>query len=142
MMQKAVNAEAKIDLNSSIMVRDLDICCPRSYHPSHTTSTNSKVQTLEIITKEFYTKETSIKEIKSANSKIPVLPYSNKPIKPHCQEMKKKYRKKKQDQKKFTLAIRDNAIKNEKKKSDKNYYNYLKKGHYAQNCPESPKNQC
>ena len=38
MMQKAVNAEAKTVLRSSIMVQDSDARCPRSHRPSHNTS--------------------------------------------------------------------------------------------------------
>ena len=43
MVQKAVNAEAKAGLKSSIMVRDSDIHCPRDHRPSN--STALKVQT-------------------------------------------------------------------------------------------------
>ena len=43
MVQKAVNAEAKTGLRSSIRVRDLDAHCPRGHRPSHNTSL--KVQT-------------------------------------------------------------------------------------------------
>ena len=43
MVQRAVNAEAKAGLRSSIMVRDADSRCPRGHCPSQNTST--KVQT-------------------------------------------------------------------------------------------------
>ena len=42
MMQRAVNAEAKMGLRSSTIIQDLDICYPRGHHPSN--STASKVQ--------------------------------------------------------------------------------------------------
>ena len=43
MVQRAVNAEPKSGLKSSIMVWDSDTHCPRDYRPSHNTS--SKMQT-------------------------------------------------------------------------------------------------
>ena len=43
MVQKAVSAEAKAGLRSSIMVRDLDIRCLKGHRPSN--STAAKVQT-------------------------------------------------------------------------------------------------
>ena len=43
MVQKTVNTEAKTGLKSSIMVRNMDSCCPKSHRPSWNTS--AKVQT-------------------------------------------------------------------------------------------------
>ena len=43
MVQKVVNAEAKLGLKSSTMVWDSNIHCPRGHRPSN--STASKVQT-------------------------------------------------------------------------------------------------
>ena len=51
MVQKAVNAEAKAGLRSTIMVQDSDIRCPQGYCPSKNTA--SKVQTPRKIAKDF-----------------------------------------------------------------------------------------
>ena len=38
MVQKAVNAEAKADLQSSTLVRDSDAHCPSDHRPSNSTA--------------------------------------------------------------------------------------------------------
>ena len=43
MVQKVVNAKAKVGLRPIIMVRDLDIYCPQGHRSSNNTA--SKVQT-------------------------------------------------------------------------------------------------
>ena len=62
MVQKAVNAESKVGLRSSIMVRDSDINCFRDYRLSN--STASKVQTQGTTTKNSYPGELKVKEKK------------------------------------------------------------------------------
>ena len=100
-----------------------------------------KVQTQEITGKKSCTKESKPKEAKSVDVKTLGLPHSNKPIKPNCQEKKKKYQKKKQDYKNSISAMEDNAIEFEKKKGDRKFYNCLKKGYFNRNYPKPPKNQ-
>ena len=43
-MQRAVKAKAKINLRSSIIVQNLDICCSRSYCPSYNTYSKMQIQ--------------------------------------------------------------------------------------------------
>ena len=63
MMQKAVNAEAKVGLKFSTMIWDLNTHCFKSYHPSHNTS--SKLQTQS--SKNFFRlKKPKPKDLKSA----------------------------------------------------------------------------
>ena len=141
-MQRAINAEAKASLKSNIMVRNTDSHCPKDHHPSQ--NTFAKIQIQGLTAKESKPKESRPKKAKAANGKSSTLPRFDEAVKPNCQEKKKEYRKKKQDQKNSSLTIGDNAIESgdEKKKSDEKCYNCLKKGHFARNCPESPKNQC
>ena len=62
-VQKTVNAEAKVDLRSSAMVQDLDIRFPRGHRPS--ISTASKVQTQGTTAKKLCPKESKSKDIKA-----------------------------------------------------------------------------
>ena len=71
-MQKAVNAEAKADLRSSIMVRDADSRCPRGHRLSQNTST--KVQTQGSTAKESKSEESRLKDSKMADKKTPLRP--------------------------------------------------------------------
>ena len=135
-VQKAVNAEAKVGLRSSIIVWNSDARCFRGHRPSHNTS--SKVQTKGTTAKEPRVKEPRPKEAKPANGKAPAPPRSDEPIKPTRQEKKKEYWKKKQDLKNSSLTNGNNPIKG--KKGDRKYYNCQKNGHIARNCPEPPKN--
>ena len=128
--------EAKVGLRSSIIIWDLNARYPKGHCLSHNTSL--KVQIQETTAKESRTKESRPKEIKQANGKTPALPRSDEPAKLNCQEKKKKYGKKKQDQKNSFPAIGDNAIKS--KKSDKKYYNCQKKCHISRNYPKPLKN--
>ena len=141
MVQKAVNAEAKAGLKSSIMVRDADSRCPRGHRPSQNTST--KVQTQGSTAKESKPEESRPKELKLANEKTPAPPRTNEPRKTSRQDKKKEYLKKKRDRKNSIPAIGDNAIKGEKKQSNRGNrkcYNCQKKGHFARNYLELPKN--
>ena len=142
-MQKTVNVEAKASLRSSIMVRDVDSRCLRGHRLSQNTST--KVQTQGSTAKKCKPKESRPKDLKLANGKTPAPPCINEPEKISRQDKKKEYTKKKRDRKNSTPATRDNAIKGEKKQNDQGdekCYNCQKKGHFARNCPESPKNYC
>ena len=141
MVQRAVNAEAKAGLRSSIMVRDADSRCPRGHRPSQNTST--KVQTQGLTAKESKPKESRPKESKPADGKTPAPPRTDEPGKTSRQNKKKEYLKKKRDRKNSTPATGDNAIEGEKKRNDRGdgkCYNCQKKGHFARNCPEPPKN--
>ena len=85
------------------------------------------------------------KDLKPANRKTPALPCTNEPRKTSRQDKKKCYLKKKRDRKNSIPAIKDNAIEGEKKWNnwgDGKCYNCQKKGYFARNCPETPKNSC
>ena len=77
MVQKAVNAEAKAGLRSSIMVRDVDSRCPRGHRPSQNTST--KVQTQGSTAKKSKPEEFRPKESKPADGKTPAPPRTDEP---------------------------------------------------------------
>ena len=85
MVQRAVNAEAKASLRSSIMIKELDVRCPRGHHPSHNTS--FKVQTQGSSHKD----STRSKEPKPKNPK-PTLSRDNaaEPAKKEDRKEKKK----------------------------------------------------
>ena len=83
------------------------------------------------------------KDLKQADRKTPAPPRINEPGKTSRQDKKKEYLKKKRNRKNSTPAKRDNAIEGEKKRNDQSdgkCYNCQKKGHFAKNCPEPPKN--
>ena len=86
MVQRAVKAEAKTGLRSSIMVWESDTHCPKGHRPSHNTS--SKVQTQETTAKEPCTKESKPKKVKSTDGKVSTLSHSNEPAKPNCKKKK------------------------------------------------------
>ena len=44
MVQRRVNAKAKLGLRSSTMVQDSDIRCSWGHYPSHNTSSNLQIQ--------------------------------------------------------------------------------------------------
>ena len=86
--------------------------------------------------------ESRPKNSKPANGKTPTLSHTNKLGKTFCQDKKKKYFKKKRDQKNSTLAIGDNAIEDEKKQNNQGNgkcYNWQKKSHFARKLPETSK---
>lgn len=68
MVQKTINVEAKIGLESSAMVWDTDSYYPKDYRFSNNTA--SKVQIQKIITKDLYSKEPKVKDPKSALIRI------------------------------------------------------------------------
>ena len=141
MMQRAVNAEAKAGLRSSIMVWDTDSRCSRGHRLSQNTSI--KMQTQDSTAKESKPEESRPKDLKPADGKTLAPPRTNKSEKTFYQDKKKEYFKKKWDQKNSTPATRDNAIEGEKKRNNrgnKKYYNCQKKGHFARNSSEPSKN--
>ena len=95
------------------MVRDADFCYSQGHCPSQNTST--KVKTQGLVVKESKLEESRPKNLKPINEKTPTPPHTKEPGKISCQDKKKKYFKKKRDQKNFTLAKGDNAIEGEKK---------------------------
>ena len=140
-MQRAVTAEAKVGLRSSISVRDTDIRCPRDHRPSQ--NTFAKVQIQGSTTKESKPKESKPKNSKPANEKISTPLRIDELEKTSYQDKKKEYLKKKQNRKNSTPATGDNAIEGENKRNNRDngkYYNCLKKGHYTRNYLEPPKN--
>ena len=129
-VQRTVNAEAKADLRSSIMVRESDARCPRGYYPSHNTSL--KVQTQETTAKEPRTKESRPKEAKLTNGKNLALPHSKsaEPGKTSCTDKRREYlekKKQKRDRKNNTPATEDNPnaieVGEKKKRGNNRYYN-------------------
>ena len=83
MMLKVVNAEAKVGLRSSTMVRKSDACCPRGHRPSH--NTFSKVQT-QGSKDSFRSKEPKSKDLKPA----PLFDDAAEPAKKKFRNEKKK----------------------------------------------------
>ena len=134
-VQKAVNAKAKVGLRSSTIVRNLNACCPRSHRSSY--NTLLKVQTQS--SKDFFcSKELKPKNLKSA------LPYDNmaEPAKKQGEMKKRSWRQKRKhtrERKEQFLATNVN-IKASKKKIKTRCFNCNKKGHYINNCTK-PKNQ-
>ena len=151
MVQRAVNAEAKVGLKSSTIVQDSDIHCSRNHRPSN--SIVSKVQTQETSAKEPCPKQSRPKEAKPAKRKASALPRTNatesleqeKKDKKDRQDKKRRFREKKE--RSDILATDNNAIdasKKKKKNRDRDTskitcYNCNKKGHFANTCTE-PKN--
>ena len=112
MVQKTVNAKAKMGLRSSTMVRDLNIRCLRGHRPSNCTAL--KMQTQGTTGKVSKLEESRPKEAKSAEGKNPALPRSksNEPGKTSYTDKRREYlekKKKKRDRKNNTLATGDNA---------------------------------
>ena len=91
-VQKVVNAEAKVDLRSSTMVQNLDICYPQGHRPSN--SIASKVQTQETTAKKPRPKKSKPKEAKLAKKKAFALPWIN--MVESLEQGKKNRKKKKQ----------------------------------------------
>ena len=117
MAQKAVNAKAKTDLWSSIMVWDVDSRCRKGHRPSQNNS--AKVQTQSSTAKESKPEESRPKDSKPANEKTLTLPRTNEPEKTSLQDKKKEYLKKKWDRKNSTPDTGDNTIEGEKKRNNR-----------------------
>ena len=139
-MQKAVNAEVKAGLRSSIMVQDSDAFCPRDHCLSH--NTFSTVQTQG-------SKDSSCsKEPKPKDLKLALLrDNAAEPAKKKDKKDKKKMLWNcRREQNKQTPATGDNtkAPKKKKKKRDPSkvtYFNCDKKDYYVSNRTKSPKNK-
>ena len=141
MVQRAVNAEAKVGLRSSTMVRDLDARCPKGHHLSHNSS--SKVQTQGSSHKDLpRSKELKPKDPKPAPSRDNVV----EPAKKEDRKDKKiKLQNRKREWNKQTSATGDNtkALKKKKKRRDSSEvtcFNCDKKGYHASHCTKPPKN--
>ena len=140
MMQRAVNAEAKADLRSSTMVRDLDARCPRGHRPSHNTS--SKVQS-----QGSNNKDSSRSEEPKPKDLKPAPPRNDAAAEPAKKEdrkdKKKRFRGQRQEytgeQKEQIPAtgVNEAAL---KKKLKVRCFNYNKKSHYANDCTKPSKN--
>ena len=141
MVQRAVNAEAKVGLRSSTMVRKSDACCPRGHCLSHNTS--SKVQT-QGSKDSSHSEEPKPKDPKPAPSRDDAAELAKKEDR---KDKKKKLQNRRQKRNKQTPATGDNteAPKKKKKRRDLSkvtYFNCDKKGHYANDCTKPPKNWC
>ena len=102
------------------------------------------MQTQGPTVKKSKSEEPRPKDSKPANGKTSALLRTIEPGKISRQDKKKEYLKKKRDRKNFTLAIKENAIEDEKKRnnqSDEKCYNCQKKSHFTRNCSESLKNE-
>ena len=143
MVQKAVNAESKAGLRSSVMVWDSNIRCPQRHR--HSNSTTLKVQTQGKNVKDTYPEEPKIKEVKPASSRAAEI---SKPLEQARKEKKRKRHFERRDKKEQIPTSTANATEVQQKKKKKNRdrdvsevmcYNCNKKGHYANICTE-PKN--
>ena len=139
MVQKAVNAKAKAGLRSSTIVRGSDARCSRGHRPSH--NTFSKVQT-QGSKNSSRSEEPKPKDLKPAPSRDNAAEPTKKEDR---KDKKKRLRNRRRKQNKQTLATGDNteAPKKKKKRCDPSKvtcFNCDKKGHYASNCTEPPKN--
>ena len=81
---------------------------------------------------KFKLKETNPKKLKLAYKKL-ALSHINNLEKISCWNKKKKYFKKKQNWKNFTLVIDNKMIENTKKKNDKKCYHDSKKDYFTRN---------
>ena len=144
MVQRAVNAEAKVGLRSSTMVWDSDTCYPKGHRPSHNSS--SKVQT-QGSKDSSRPKKTKPKDPKSALSRDNA---AESPRKGNKKDKKKRFRSQKQEhtkeRKEQTPATNVNTTDVSKKKKKRRdvseimCFNCDKKGHFASNYTK-PKNQ-
>ena len=77
-----------------------------------------KIQTQSSTAKKSKSNKFRSKDLKLVNKKIFALLHINKSGKISCQDKKKKYFKKNQDQKSSTLAMEDNVIENIKNQNN------------------------
>lgn len=141
MMQKTVNAKAKADLRSNILVWDANSRCPKGYWFFKITA--SKMQTQKIMPRNY--------ALKKSKPKI-WSQFCHVQMQQNFWSKEKKIRKSKS----ADLVITDKTIRESKKKlwllallswrpvyrkiPDILYYNYDKKSHYFKYCLNSPKN--
>ena len=136
MVQKAINAEAKASLKSTIMIQDSEICCFQGYCSSNNIA--PKMQTQETTAKDFFrSEELQIKNPKSA------LLHNNiaEPAKKKNKQKKFKRQQERIKEPKNTSATGNNIVNTTKKKKKRDTtqvmcFNYNKKGHYISNCTE------
>ena len=139
MIQRAVNAEAKAGLRSTIMVRDSDIHCSQGHRPSNNAA--SKVQTQGITAKD----SSRFKELKTKDPKsVPLRKNLAEPAKKKDKQKRFKCRQERTKESKETPATGNNTVDaiKKKKRCDTNkvtYFNCNKKSHYTSNCTK-PKN--
>ena len=95
MIQKTVNIKAKVGLRFSVMVRDLDIRCPKNHCLFH--ATLAKIQIQGFNTKKSKPKEFRPTESKPAKSKTLALSHFKftDPGETFCIDKKREYLKKK-----------------------------------------------
>ena len=113
MVQRAINAKAKLGLKSSTMVRDLDIRCLRDHRLFN--NTTSKVQTQETTAKDSQQEELRVKEIKST---LFWAAETSKLFEQARKERKKKKHQERRDNKQ-TPASTANAMEIQQKKKKK-----------------------
>ena len=140
MVQKAVNAEAKVGLKSSTMVRDLHVHCPKGHRLSHNTS--SKMQSLGS-----NNKDSSRSEEPKPKDPKPAPPRNDAAAEPAKKKDKKDKKKRFRGQRReYTgelkeqipaIGVNEAAL---KKKLKVRCFNCDNKGHYANNCTKPPKN--
>ena len=141
MVQRAVNAEAKAGLRSSTMVWNLDARCLRSHRPSHNTSL--KVQTQGSSHKNSpRSEEPKPKDPKAAPSRDNAAELAKKEDR---KDKKKKLQNCRREQNKQPPATDANTEVPKKKKkrrdpSEVTRFYCNKKGYYASDCTEPPKN--
>ena len=110
-VQRAINAEAKAGLKSTIMVQDSDICCPWGHRLFNNTA--SKMQTQGIIANNF----SRLEEFKTKDPKS--VPPCDNPVEPAKKENKQKKFKRQREhtsEPKETPTIGDNTVNAAKKK--------------------------
>ena len=110
MVQRAVNAEAKADLRSSTMVRDLDARCPKGHRPFHNTSSKVKTQGSNDSSRFEEPKPKNPKPAVSRNNAAEPAKKENR------KDKKKKLQNRRQEQNKQTPTTGDNIEAPKKKR--------------------------
>ena len=135
-MQRAVNTEAKAGQRSSTMVRDSGAHCSKDHHPSHITSSKEQIQSSKDFSRSEESKPKDLKPAPSNNATEPAKKKDKKEKKKRSQGQRQERTGEKAEQ---SLAIGVNT-KVPKKKIKAKYFNYNKKGHFANECTKPPKN--